>query len=326
MLDQYNREIKYLRISVTELCNLRCRYCMPKEGVCKLEHNDILSYEEILSAVRVASKLGFTKIRLTGGEPLIKKDIIKLAENIKKIDGVDELCITTNGLLLKQYAKDLKSAGVDRLNISLDTLNKEKYRYITRIGELDDALAGIDEALSVGFKRIKINAVLIGGFNDDEIVDLSSLTLDKDIDVRFIELMPMYDSGDFKEDAFIDTGIVIDRLKEKFGDDNITQVTDNKHKGSVARLYRIKDARALVGLISPVSNHFCRECNRIRLTSDGKLKPCLHSNEEISIKGLNEKEMEEKFLLAISHKPKQHDVLSYTNRSHADRNMNQIGG
>lgn len=326
MVDKYNREIKYLRISLTELCNLRCRYCMPMEGITKINHDDTLTYEEIIMAVKVAAKLGFTKIRLTGGEPLIKKDIIKLASEIKQVDGIDELCITTNGLLLKKYAKDLKEAGVDRLNISLDTLNEDKYRYITRVGELKNALDGLDEALSVGFRRIKINSVLIGGFNDDEIVDLSSLTLDKNIDVRFIELMPMYDSGDFKENAFVDSKIVIDRLQEKFGKENVNPVTDNKHKGSVAKLYRINDSKALVGIISPVSNHFCNECNRIRLTSDGKLKPCLHSNEEISIKGLDEKEMEDRFMMAISHKPKQHDVLSYKCRSNANRNMNEIGG
>ena len=326
MIDKYNREINYLRISLTELCNLRCRYCMPMEGIKKNTHDETLTYEEILTAVRVAAKLGIKKIRLTGGEPLIKKDIIKLASNIKQVPGIEELCITTNGLLLKQYAKDLKKAGVDRLNISLDTLNEEKYRYITRVGELKDALDGINEALSVGFDKLKINAVLIGGFNDDEIIDLANLTLKQDTDVRFIELMPMYDSGDFNEKSFIKGSVVIDKLEKEYGKDNITIVNDDKYRQSVARLYKIKNAKALIGIISPVSNHFCYECNRIRLTSDGKLKPCLHSNEEISIKGLNENEMEERFRMAIEHKPKQHDVLSYINRSGANRNMNEIGG
>ena len=326
MQDTFYREIKYLRISVTERCNLRCRYCMPLDGVCKLKHEDLISHEDIVKAVKVAAKLGVKKIRLTGGEPLVKKDIVKLAADIKSIPGIEELCITTNGILLKQYGKDLKAVGVDRINLSLDTLNKEKYKYITRIGELKDALAGIDEALSLGFKKIKINTVLIGGFNDDEIVDMASLTLKQDTDVRFIELMPMYDSGDFKENAFIKCSVVIDKLKEKYGDDKIIEVNDDKHRGQVARLYKIDGALAFVGLISPVSNHFCKECNRIRLTSDGKLKPCLHSNEEIPIKGLSEEEMEEKFKMAIRNKPKEHDELSYTSRSHADRNMNQIGG
>ena len=326
MQDNYNREIKYLRISITERCNLRCRYCMPMDGVCKKEHDEMLTYEEILKVSKVAAKLGVKKIRLTGGEPLVKKDIIKLASDIKKIDGIEELCITTNGILLNDYAKDLKVAGVDRINISLDTLNPEKYKYITRIGEFKDAWSGIEKAINIGFKKIKINSVLIGGFNDDEVVDISSLTLKYPVDVRFIELMPMYDSGDFKENAFIKASIVIDKLKEKYGDDKISEVKDIKHIGQVARLYKIDGALGFVGLISAVSNHFCSECNRIRLTSDGKLKPCLHSNEEISIKGLSEDEIEEKFKMAIKHKPKQHDELSYTSRSHADRNMNQIGG
>ena len=299
---------------------------MPLDGVCKKSHDEMLTYEEILKVSRVAAKLGIKKIRLTGGEPLVKKDIVELAQDIKKIDGIEELCITTNGILLNQYGEDLKRVGVDRINISLDTLNEEKYKYITRIGEFKDAWAGIEKALNLGFKKVKLNTVLIGGFNDDEVVDISSLALKYPVDVRFIELMPMYDSGDFKENAYVKASIVIDRLKEKFGDDKIQEVTDIKHKGQVARLYKIDGALGFVGLISAVSNHFCRECNRIRLTSDGKLKPCLHSNEEISIKGLSEDEIEEKFRMAIEHKPKQHDVLSYTSRSHADRNMNQIGG
>lgn len=326
MQDNYNREIKYLRISVTERCNLRCRYCMPVDGVCKKTHDEMLTYEEILKVSRVAAKLGVKKIRLTGGEPLVKKDIVKLAADIKKINGIEELCITTNGVLLNDYAEDLKNAGVDRINISLDTLDEDKYKYITRIGKFDEAWHGIEKALNLGFKKIKINTVLIGGFNDNEVVDIASLTLKYPVDVRFIELMPMYDSGDFKENAFIKASVVVDKLKDKYGDDKIEEVKDIKHKGQVARLYKIDGALGFVGLISAVSNHFCSECNRIRLTSDGKLKPCLHSNEEIPIKGLSEDEIEEKFKMAIQHKPKQHDVLSYTSRSHADRNMNQIGG
>ena len=326
MLDKYKREIKYLRISVTERCNLRCRYCMPVDGVCKKTHDEMLTYEEILKVSRVAAKLGVKKIRLTGGEPLVKKDIVKLAADIKKINGIEELCITTNGVLLNDYAEDLKNAGVDRINISLDTLDEDKYKYITRIGKFDEAWHGIEKALNLGFKKIKINTVLIGGFNDNEVVDIASLTLKYPVDVRFIELMPMYDSGDFKENAFIKASVVVDKLKDKYGDDKIEEVKDIKHKGQVARLYKIDGALGFVGLISAVSNHFCSECNRIRLTSDGKLKPCLHSNEEIPIKGLSEDEIEEKFKMAIQHKPKQHDVLSYTSRSHADRNMNQIGG
>lgn len=329
MRDTFNREIKYLRISLTELCNLRCRYCMPENGICKKSHDEMMTYEEIIQAVKIASRLGVSKIRLTGGEPLVKSGIVSLVSKIKEIDGIDEVCITTNGTLLAKYARELKNAGLDRLNISLDTLNPEKFRYITRVGELNDTLKGIDVALNEGFKKVKINTVLIGGFNDDEIVDLANLTVAKPLDVRFIELMPMYDSGDFGKEAFISSDIVIDKINEYYKnkmntDDMIVPVeADN---GSVAKKYKIKGAMGNVGLISAVSNSFCSKCNRIRLTADGKLKPCLHSNQEILIKGLNEKEMEMKFKEAILLKPERHDVLSYESRSHADRNMNQIGG
>ncbi|MBO6120200.1 MAG: GTP 3',8-cyclase MoaA [Lachnospiraceae bacterium] len=329
MRDTFNREIKYLRISLTELCNLRCRYCMPENGICKKSHDEMMTYEEIIQAVKIASRLGVSKIRLTGGEPLVKSGIVSLVSKIKEIDGIDEVCITTNGTLLTKYARELKNAGLDRLNISLDTLNPEKFRYITRVGKLNDTLKGIDVALNEGFKKVKINTVLIGGFNDDEIVDLANLTMTKPLDVRFIELMPMYDSGDFGKEAFISSDIVIDKINEYYknkmnADDMIFPVeADN---GSVAKKYKIKGALGNVGLISAVSNSFCSKCNRIRLTADGKLKPCLHSNQEILIKGLNEKEMEMKFKEAILLKPEKHDVLSYESRSHADRNMNQIGG
>ena len=330
MRDGYNREIKYLRISLAELCNFRCRYCMPEDGVCKKKHDEMLTQEEIINAVKVAAKLGVNKIRLTGGEPLVKKNIVDIVAKIKEIDGINEICLTTNASLLPIYAKDLKKAGLDRINVSLDTLNSEKFKYITRIGELKDTLDGIDAALSTGFKKVKINTVLIGGFNDDEIVDLANLTLKQDTDVRFIELMPMYDSGEFGKSAFVPYSEVIKKIKNAYkgkfasDDDIIKEVSSGD--ASVARLYKIHGAKAKVGLISPVNNHFCAECNRIRLTSDGKLKPCLHSSQEIPIKGLNLVEMEENFREAIISKPEKHDVLSYENRSKANRNMNEIGG
>lgn len=327
MQDNYNREIKYLRISITERCNLRCRYCMPMDGVCKKEHDEMLTYEEILKVSKVAAKLGVKKIRLTGGEPLVKKDIIKLASDIKKIDGIEELCITTNGILLNEYAKDLKAAGVDRINISLDTLNPEKYKYITRIGEFKDAWVGIEKAINTGFKKIKINSVLIGGFNDDEVVDISSLTMKYPVDVRFIELMPMYDSGDFNEKSFMPCKAAFDILKKYCDDEKISiEKVDAAKTHAVAILYKLENAKGHIGFISPVSCDFCKECNRIRLTADGKLKPCLHSSQEICIKGLNEEEIREKFIETIKMKPERHARLSYKDRSEAKRNMNEIGG
>nr|MCR5088802.1 radical SAM protein [Oscillospiraceae bacterium] len=203
MLDKYGRDITYLRLSVTELCNLRCRYCMPEDGICKKQHEEMLSQEEMLDAVRAAAALGIRKLRITGGEPLIKPGIVELCREASAVEGIGEICITTNGVMLTKLAAALREAGVMRLNISLDTLDAEKYHYITRCGELKQALAGIEAALDAGFDKVKINTVLIGGFNDDEIATLAELTRKYPIDVRFIELMPMYDSGDFGPEAFI---------------------------------------------------------------------------------------------------------------------------
>ena len=317
MQDTYGRNISYLRLSVTELCNLRCRYCMPADGVCKKEHDEMLTEEEIVLAVETAAELGVTKLRITGGEPLVKKNIVSICARTAAVPGIRELCLTTNGVLLPQLALPLREAGVRRLNISLDTLDADKYRYITRIGSLDDALRGIEAALDAGFEKIKLNAVLIGGFNDDEIASLAALTQKWPVDMRFIEMMPMYDSGDFNKDSFIPCERVLAALPE---------LREEPRDGGVARLYRLPGAQGRVGLISPLSSHFCRECNRIRLTADGKLKPCLHGKAEFPIKGLDRDGMREQFIKAMLAKPEWHGELSYQNRSQAGRNMNTIGG
>ena len=317
MHDKYGREITYLRLSVTELCNLRCRYCMPEDGVCKKRHDEMLTREEMIMAVRAAAALGIRKLRITGGEPLVKAGIVDLCREAAAVEGIHEVCLTTNATLLPKLAAPLREAGVNRLNISLDTLDAEKYRYITRLGKLEDAMKGLEAALSCGYEKIKINTVLIGGFNDDEIPALAELTRQYPVDVRFIELMPMYDSGDFGPEAFIPYTAVTERLPE---------LAPVPADGGVAKLYRLPGAQGNVGLISPVSAHFCTECNRIRLTADGKLKPCLHSSVEISLKGLDFDGMLETMRSAILAKPHWHGELSYRERSRANRNMNQIGG
>ena len=317
MKDTYGREITYLRLSVTELCNLRCRYCMPADGVCKKEHDDMLTEEEIVMAVETAAELGVNKLRITGGEPLVKKNIVSICSRTAAVPGIREVCITTNGTRLPELAKPLRDAGVRRLNISLDTLDADKYRYITRLGSLDDALRGIEAALDAGFDKIKLNAVLIGGFNDDEIAPLADLTKRWPVDLRFIELMPMYDSGDFGPSSFIPCERVLRALPE---------LTAEEPDGGVARLYRLPGAQGRIGLISPLSSHFCRECNRIRLTADGKLKPCLHGKAEFPIKGLDRDGMREAFRTAMLAKPEWHGELSYSSRSQSGRNMNTIGG
>ena len=214
MIDSFNRNITYLRLSVTELCNLRCRYCMPEEGVCKKRHEDMLTQEEMLQAVRVCAALGIRKVRVTGGEPLVKPNIVSLCREIAAIAGVDELCLTTNGTLLAPVAEQLKQVGVDRLNISLDTMDEEKYRMITRGGKFSEAKRGIEAAMDAGFRKIKINTVLIGGFNIDEIVSLANLTRQYPVDVRFIELMPMVDNRDFGPDAYVPNTVVLEKLPE----------------------------------------------------------------------------------------------------------------
>ena len=317
MIDSYGRSITYLRLSVTELCNLRCRYCMPADGVCKKRHEEMLTQEETLAAIRAAASLGVRKLRITGGEPLVKPNIVSLCREAAATPGIEELCLTTNGTLLPKLAAPLREAGVQRLNISLDTLDAEKYRYITRCGELEQAIAGIEAALAAGFEKIKLNTVLIGGFNDGEIPALAALTKRWPVDLRFIELMPMVDSGDFGPEAFLPCTVVTERLPE---------LKSEEQDGGVAKLYRLPGAQGRVGLISPVSAHFCAACNRLRLTADGKLKPCLHSADEISLKGLDQAGMTEKMREAILAKPKWHGELSYYERSHAARNMNQIGG
>ena len=317
MIDKYGREISYLRLSVTELCNLRCRYCMPEDGVCKKRHEDMLTREEMLDAVKAAAELGIRKVRITGGEPLVKRDILSICRGVARTEGIEEVCITTNGLLLPELAKPLREAGVSRVNISLDTLDEKKYAYITRRGSLAGAVAGIKAALDAGFDMVKINAVLIGGFNDDEIPALAELTRRYPLDLRFIELMPMLDSREFGPEAFIPCSVVTDKLPEL--------QPEPQDKG-VARLFRLPGAMGRIGLISPVSSHFCAACNRIRLTADGKIKPCLHSGQEFSVKGLDHEGMLEQLRAAILAKPACHQELSAQSLSHAGRNMNQIGG
>ena len=317
MIDRLGRNITYLRISVTELCNLRCRYCMPEDGVCKLKHEDMMTEDEIIMAVEAAAALGITKLRLTGGEPLVKKNIVSICRRAAAVEGIKEVCLTTNGLLLPKLAKQLKEAGVKRINLSLDTLDPEKYAYITRIGKLENFKAGLLAALDAGFEKVKINAVLIGGFNENEIVDLAELTRQYPVDMRFIEMMPMYDSGDFSADSFIPNKKVLEYLPE---------AVPVPHDGGVADLYRLPGALGNIGLISPVNAHFCAECNRLRLTSDGKIKPCLHSPDEYALKGLDLEGMKQVMKEAIWNKPAWHGDLDAEHRSQAGRNMNQIGG
>lgn len=318
MRDQFGRNIDYLRISITDLCNLRCVYCMPPEGVVKRCHSDILSLEEIQEIAQAAVELGVRKIRVTGGEPLVRRGVVDLCRRLGVIPGVEDLALTTNGLLLEEMAADLYAAGVHRVNISLDTLDAEKYHTITRGGRLSQALAGIQAAEAAGMSPIKINTVLIGGFNDDEISTLVELTRLHPWEVRFIELMPIGHTVPFGPEAYLPNRHVLERVPEL--------VPGEIPSSGVATLYRLPDGIGRVGLISPLSNHFCGACNRLRLTADGHIKPCLHSSEEIPLRGLHGTQLREALVQAIQDKPSCHGELSCGSRSQSLRDMNQIGG
>ena len=317
MRDHFGREIDYLRISVTDRCNYRCVYCMPEEGVSKCSHQQILSLEEIEEIARAAVELGVRKIRVTGGEPLVRRGVVELCRRLGALEGVEDLSLTTNGALLPPVAGELRAAGVRRVNISLDTLDEEKFRRLTRRGELKDCLAGIRAALDQGMDPVKLNAVLIGGVNDDEIRALAELTCRWKVDVRFIELMPIGHTAPFGPEAYLPVSEVLRRLPR------LEEVPED---GGVARLYRLPGALGRVGLITPLSCRFCSRCSRLRLTADGHLKPCLHSAREIPVRGLHGEALKAAILQAVGDKPADHCGLSPQNPSRSARDMNRIGG
>ena len=314
MLDGCGRTIDYLRLSVTDLCNFRCQYCMPPEGVEKRAHGDMLSLEELAEIAAAAVQCGVRKIRLTGGEPLVRRGLPDLCRMLRAIPGVEELCLTTNGSLLPQMAAPLREAGVDRLNISLDTLRPDRFAAMTRLGTLQDVQAGIRAAEAAGFHDLKFDTVLIGGFNDDEIGDFVDLSREHPWEMRFIELMPMGPCAGWDKSCFLPAGTVLDRVPE----------LEPIQAQGVARRYKLPGAKGTVGLISPVSRDFCGSCRRIRVTADGRLKGCLHSREEIPLRGLHGRELEDAIRQGILHKPERHHLTE--RRSDTPRNMNQIGG
>ena len=315
MKDAFKREISYLRISVTQRCNYRCRYCMPAEGVEKQRHSDMCTFEELRDMAAAAVRCGVKKIRVTGGEPLVRRGIVDFCRMLSSLDGVEELCLTTNGALLREYALPLREAGVDRLNVSLDTLRPDRFRALTRGGELSDTLGGIRAAAEAGFSDLKLNCVLIGGVNDDEIADLVALTREHAWQVRFIELMPIGECAHWERERFLPDETVLRRCPE------LQKVADE----GVARIYRLPDAPGTVGLIEPMSCRFCDRCSRIRITADGKLKPCLHSDAELSLRGLRASELDAAIRRGILEKPARH-FLEGGAPSASERDMNEIGG
>lgn len=326
LIDNFNRRIDYLRISVTDRCNLRCKYCMPACGIANKLHSDLLSFEEIAKIVRIGVSLGVDKVRLTGGEPLVRKDIVELVKILANIEGLKDISMTTNGTLLKDRVWQLKKAGLRRLNISLDTLQEEKYKDITRGGELKEVKEAIKLSLEAGFHPLKINMLLLAGINDDEIIDFLRLTIDLPIHVRFLEFMPTKHNKFWgRGENFVSYRDVM-HISHRLGPVESIDVRGN----GPAKNFRIKNAQGTFGFIAPLSERFCSNCNRLRLTSDGFLKGCLHSELKINLKdpirrGMDKEGLIQLIKLAASTKPKGH-ALSENPISSSEYLMCQIGG
>ncbi len=318
LVDRFGREIYYLRISVTDRCNYRCVYCMPKEGIKWKPMEEILTYEEIAAFVDVAAGLGIRKIKLTGGEPLVRRGLSNLVSMLKSIRGIDEISLTTNGSLLKLYAEDLKRAGLDRITISIDTLNRDKFREITRFGSLDDVVEGAKALNRVGFKNSKINTVVMRHINDDEVVDLIKFSMDLGFDIRFIELMPTDLIKNWKR-HFIPINEIRSLIEKEFKLEK-----DDKKTNGPAVYYRVGGIH--VGFITPLSSAFCSACNRIRLTSDGFILTCLGHSDRVGVRDAIRKgdreELERLIKLAVFKKPKEHELLSENIHS----SMASVGG
>ncbi|MBI2910467.1 MAG: GTP 3',8-cyclase MoaA [Chloroflexi bacterium] len=328
--DSFQRPINYLRISVTDRCNLRCIYCMPEEGLPLASHQEILSFEEIRAVVRAAAPLGINRLRLTGGEPLVRAGFLDLVRMLAEVKGVEDLSLTTNGILLLQYAARLKAAGLHRVNVSLDSLRSDRFHRMTRLGELENVLAGIEEAKRVGLNPVKINNVVVRGVNDDELLDFARKTIEDGWHVRFIELMPFGEGLEGAcehgegEEKFISVREIVQRLA-MLGD---LEATRTSNGSGPAKYFRYPGAVGTVGFISPVSEHFCFGCNRLRLTADGRLRPCLLDDREIDLRealrrGASAGELRRLIEQAVAAKPKRHR-LSEGARSR--RHMAQIGG
>jgi cyclic pyranopterin phosphate synthase len=341
--DAYGRVIDYLRISVTDRCNLRCVYCMPPQGIEWRPRSQILTYEEITAAVRAAAALGVRKIRLTGGEPLVRPHVERLVEMVAAVPGIEDVSMTTNAVLLDRRAEALARAGLRRVNVSLDTLRADRFEQITRLGHIDDVRRGLEAAERAGLAPIKLNAVVVRGMNDDELADFARLTLDHAWHVRFIELMPVANEGDWGEHLPLPGNRLVTaeemqaRLSTQLGVPGLfveALLASSAVPGNgPARVFRLPNAKGTLGLITPVSQHFCPTCNRLRLTADGKLRPCLLAEGEVDVmsalrSNASEAEVRALFVRAVENKPERHrlnEPIAPTELI-GQRVMAQIGG
>ena len=325
LIDPYNRHLNYLRISITDRCNLKCIYCVPRDLIPRLSHDDILTYEEILRLVRIGIKLGISKIRVTGGEPLVRKGVYGFLSDLSGIDGLADLSLTTNGVSLKANLKKIKAAGIKRINISLDTLNRTKFERITGFNLFDQVWQGIEMALEMGFHPIKLNIVALNGINDDELTDMAGLSFEYPLHIRFIEYMPIGESQ-------IGNGplLLAPEIKKRISVlGSLIPVTNTIDDGPAQR-YHFEGAAGEIGFIHALSHHFCDRCNRLRLTARGRLRPCLLSDHHEDVKkvmrtGGTDEELMEVFFKAVRHKPSDHN-LAIQNPSRVCGQMSSIGG
>ena len=323
MKDKFGREIDYLRVSVTDKCNLRCIYCMDEKDNSFLKNDEKLTDDEIYRIVKESSKLGIKKVRITGGEPLVRPDLVNLVSKINSIPGIEEIYLTTNGILLADMIDELAVNGLKGVNISLDSLNEERFNKLTRLGKLNKVLEAIDKAIALGIK-VKLNTVIVNDINKDEIIDFVNLTKEKEIDVRFIELMPIGIAINYKGATNED---VLKVISENYSD--YEEVVRSK-SGGPASYIKLKNAKGKIGFISAISNCFCEECNRIRLTPEGFLKQCLHFDYGIDLKsklrtGITDKELRKLIYDNIYDKPEKHLFLEKSDHKEL-KFMNQIGG
>ncbi|MDO8602931.1 MAG: GTP 3',8-cyclase MoaA [Candidatus Omnitrophota bacterium] len=328
LIDSFGRKIDYLRISITDRCNMRCIYCMPPEGILHSPYGRILSFEEICRIVNVAAGLGISKMRITGGEPLIRKDLNLFIGNLKRIRGLNEIALTTNGAYLKEHAFSLKEAGLDRVNISLDSLVPEKFLEITRGGSLENALEGMEAALSAGLEPIKINVVLLKGLNDSEIISFAGLAKSRPVHIRFIEYMPTH-LGEYSYEELFFSSLEVRAILDSLGE---LVPIENNCRVSAAKSFRIKGFCGTIGFISPISDNFCSSCNKLRLTSDGCLRSCLHSSKSVDLKaamknGASDNDLAVLIRDAVNLKPRSHDLRAKPAGVFSeDFSMCQIGG
>ncbi|HEX77654.1 MAG TPA: GTP 3',8-cyclase MoaA [Dehalococcoidia bacterium] len=319
--DSFQRPINYLRVSITDRCNLRCFYCMPPQGIALMSHMDILTFDEIRRVAEAAAELGITKLRLSGGEPLVRLDFPDLVRMLAQVKGIDDLALTTNGVLLAEFAAELRGAGLGRVNVSLDSLRRDRFQQITGFDNLDKVLQGIERAKEVGLLPVKVNMVVMRGVNDDEIPDFARLTVEAGWHMRFIELMPFARATAslfVSEEEIRQRLRVLGELEPIVGD-----------SGGPAKYYRLPGAGGTLGFISPVSDHFCFKCNRLRLTADGKLRPCLLSDFEMDLKGAlrrgaDREKLKRLIAEAVASKPECHKLGEGIVPQ--GRTMSQMGG